>query len=115
MNATPIESYARLVVALRDRVSEIGTTFAGVDALAGLPDRYVQKLLGQVPTKGLGGISMFPILQALGLKLLLAPVEPPELAKLQTHALWASLRRKGPRYRPARNGRHGPPRKRRRA
>src|SRR5690349_374811 len=36
MDATPIESYARLVVALRDRVCEIGTTFAGVDQLAGL-------------------------------------------------------------------------------
>jgi hypothetical protein len=108
MDATPIDSYARLVVALRDRLCEIGTTFAGVDQLAGLPDRYAQKLLGHEPVKGMGAISMFPILQALGLKLLLAPVDPPALAKLQAHALWASLRRHGSRYRPTKNGRHGP-------
>jgi hypothetical protein len=107
MNATPIESYARLVVALRDRLCEIGTTFAGVDQLAGLPDRYAQKLLGHEPMKRMGAISLFPVLQALGLKLLLAPVDPPALAKLQAHALWEPLRRRGPRYRPS-NGRHGP-------
>jgi hypothetical protein len=115
MNAMPIESYARLVVALRDRLCEIETTFAGVDQLAGLPDRYAQKLLGHEPMKGMGAISLFPVLQALGLRLLLAPVDPPALAKLQAHALWASLRRKGPRYRPALNGRNGPRRKRRRS
>jgi hypothetical protein len=32
------------VVALRDRLCEIGTTFAGVDQLAGLPDRYAPGL-----------------------------------------------------------------------
>jgi hypothetical protein len=115
MDAAPIEvgSYARLVEELRDRLCEIGTTFAGVDQLAGLPDRYAQKLLGHEPVRSMGAISLFPVLQALGLRLLLAPVDPPALAKLQAHALWASLRRHGPRYRPT-NGRHGPPRKSRR-
>jgi hypothetical protein len=110
-----IESYARLVEALRDRVCEVGTTFAGVDQLAGLPDRYAQKLLGHDPIKSMGAISMFPILAALGLRLLLVP-DPPALEKLQAHSLWASLRRPGPRYRPS-HGRHGPapkPRGRRR-
>lgn len=114
MEATPIDSYARLVVALRDRLCEIGTTFAGVDQLAGLPDRYAQKLIGHQPVKRMGAISLFPVLQALGLRLLLAPVDPPELAKLQAHSLWASLERKGPRFRPT-NGRHGPPPKPRRS
>ena len=100
MDATPIESYARLVEALRDRLCEVGTTFAGVDQLAGLPERYSQKLLGHEPVKGMGAISLFPILQALGLRLLLVP-DPPALVKLQGHALWASLRRPGPRYRPS--------------
>ncbi len=98
--AQPIESYARLVVVLRDRVEEIGTTFAGVDQLAGLSDRYAQKLLGHEPIKRMGAISLFPVLQALGLKLLLVPIDPPALAKLQRHALWESVRRNGPRYRP---------------
>lgn len=107
--AQPIEvsSYARLVSLLRARVSEVQTTFAGVDSLAGLPDRYAQKLLGHEPVKGMGAISLFPILQCLGLRLVLVP-DPPALAKLQSHALWASLRRPGPRYRPS-------PRKRRRS
>jgi hypothetical protein len=107
MDATPIESYARLVVALRDRLCELNITLPVVDQVAGLPARYSSKLLAQWPCKGMGAISLFPILQALGLRLRLEP-DDEGLAKLRTRSDWVEMARNGPRYRPSYSGRHGP-------
>jgi hypothetical protein len=112
MDATPIESYARLVAALRDRLCELNITLPVVDHVAGLPARYASKLLGQRPRSSMGAISLFPILQALGLRLRLEP-DDAALARLRTRSDWIEMIRCGPRYRPS-PGRHGPARKPRR-
>jgi hypothetical protein len=111
MDATPIESYARLVAALRDRLCELNITLPVVDHVAGLPARYASKLLGQWPRSSMGAISLFPILQALGLRLRLEP-DDEALAKLRARSDWVEMIRPGPRYRPS-PGRHGPAPKRR--
>jgi hypothetical protein len=110
MDATLIESYARLVSALRDRLCELNITLPVVDQVAGLPARYSSKLLGQWPCKSMGAISLFPILAALGLRLRLEP-DDDGLAKLRTRSDWLEMIRPGPRYRPPLNGRNGPRRK----
>jgi hypothetical protein len=74
-----IRDYQQLVLALRDWVAKLGTTGESIDALAGLPDRYVSKLLAPVPLKGIGRHSLGPLLGALGLKLILA-VDTEQLA-----------------------------------
>jgi hypothetical protein len=66
-----------LVAALRLRLLELGTTFSSIDDLAGLPPGYVSRLFNRYPTKGnpcrgLGRISMGPLLGALGVELLVA-------------------------------------------
>src|SRR5262245_10288828 len=81
-NGTPVpiviaRNYDELRAALEDRVLQLNTTFEAVDAVAfdgamGRPMRYTQKLLGQVPVKSLGRISLGPLLGALGLMLIVA-------------------------------------------
>ena len=56
--------------ACRKRVAELGTTFESVDHVAGLPTRYVSKLLSPSGMKSPGLTSLGPLLGALGLRLL---------------------------------------------
>jgi hypothetical protein len=65
-----ITSYDQLVNAIRARISELQTTYEGVDAVAGLADRHTSKLMCQ--TKTFGPMSLMCTLQALGLVLILA-------------------------------------------
>lgn len=113
MDALPIDSYARLVAACRDRLCELNITLPVIDAVAGLPSRYASHLLGQWPDKSMGALSLFPVLQALGLRLRLEP-DDAALARLRARSDWVEMVRHGPRYRPSRTGHNGPAPKRRR-
>jgi hypothetical protein len=62
-----VSDYPGLVAALRQRVSDLGTTTVAIDSLAGLPDAYTAKLLTNAKT--LGRVSFGPLLGALGLKI----------------------------------------------
>lgn len=64
--------YSQLLDALRKWIAELETTMETIDEVAGLPTRYVSKLLAPVPIKGIGRTSLGPILGALGLKLVVA-------------------------------------------
>jgi hypothetical protein len=66
-----VTDYPQLIIALRRRVVELGTSLRAVDALAGLPDHYVQTLLALESRRSLGRTSMGPILGALGCKIAL--------------------------------------------
>jgi hypothetical protein len=68
-----VTDYRDLVVALRHRIVELGTSMESVDEVAGLPQRYTAKLLAPGGQKSLGRISLGPILGALGLKLAVLP------------------------------------------
>jgi hypothetical protein len=75
-----IDSYEGLVSALRQRVSDLGTTLSAVDSVAGLPDAYTAKLLsGQ---RGVGAISFGPLLGALAVKLHVVP-DADQLSKIR--------------------------------
>ena len=64
-----VRDYDGLHEALRRRVIELDVAMASVDDPAGLPDRYVNKLLSPSQIKGIGRISLGPLLGALGLAL----------------------------------------------
>lgn len=64
--------HAQLIAVIRAWVVQLGVTYGSLDELAGLPERYVNKLLRPVPIKGLNRFSMGPLLGALGLKLVIA-------------------------------------------
>jgi hypothetical protein len=60
---------------LRARFTELGVSFETVDNLAGLPARYTAKILGPVPVRNFGQISLDALLGAAGLKLLVVEDE----------------------------------------
>jgi hypothetical protein len=75
--------YRDLVVALRQRIVELGTHLTAVGEVAGLPSGYTAKVLSLGQARpALGRISMGPILQTLGLKLALVADEE-ALAKVR--------------------------------
>jgi hypothetical protein len=70
------KNYDAFHAALRRRADDLKLARIVLDELAGLPTGYVGKLLGLGKVRGVGRISMGPLLQALGLKLVI--VEDPE-------------------------------------
>jgi hypothetical protein len=62
-----VADYDGLLAALRQRAIELNAPLESIDHVAGLPTRYTTKLLGGM--RGLGRVSLGPILGALGLKL----------------------------------------------
>ena len=64
-----VHDYAGLMEALRSRVRELNTTLAAVDEVAGLQGNYTSKLLAPVPIRAIGPVSLGPLLQTLGLAL----------------------------------------------
>lgn len=87
-----VRDYDGLVAALRARVAELNIAGETVDRIAGLPDRYTSKLFAPIPIKGMGRVSLGPMLGALGLKIIV--VEDAEaMAKVA-----ARLQRKEEQY-----------------
>jgi hypothetical protein len=68
---TVITDYDGLLAALRQRAIELNASLESIDEVAGLPTRYTTKLLGGV--RGLGRVSLGPLLGALALKLVVMP------------------------------------------
>ena len=64
-----ISTYAELMAAFRARADEIEFPRLGLDAIAGLSDGHASKLL--CGTKSFGKVSLFAMLDALGLDLML--------------------------------------------
>jgi hypothetical protein len=74
MSDTPytiVSDYTELVAALRQRVIDLDVTFESVDHVSGVCKGYSNKTIGGSPIKGLGLLSLGPILGALGLKIAL--------------------------------------------
>jgi hypothetical protein len=64
-----VRDYPSLIDALKKRIDELETSYDSVDQLAGLPVHYVSKLLGPSAGRSLGKISFGPIMQVLGIEL----------------------------------------------
>jgi hypothetical protein len=76
-------SYSELVAALRARVGELGVACESIDSTAGLALRYTTKLLAPVPVREFGRCSLGPLLQCLGVKLILALDDEAAFAKIR--------------------------------
>jgi hypothetical protein len=63
-------NYVQFMEALRDRCADLDVAYETVDVMAGLPARYLAKVLAPVPIKALGPVSLGPMLGAMGLKVL---------------------------------------------
>ena len=98
-SAKPIESYDELVVALRQRVAELGIVYDTVDKIAGLAPRYAAKLLCQPPMKHVSTPLLFSILDSLGLRMRLEP-DDRAIETLSKRSDWYLMTRPGPRWRP---------------
>jgi hypothetical protein len=66
-----VSDYGALVSALRARSAELNVRREVLDSVAGLQQGYSAKLLSPVPSKSLGRVSLGPVLQALGLAIVL--------------------------------------------
>jgi hypothetical protein len=75
-----VTDYAGLVTALRQRIIDLGTSLDAVDDVAGLQDGCVGKVLRGA--KGLGRVSLGPLLGALALRLHVVP-DDAALARLR--------------------------------
>jgi cell division protein FtsB len=94
-----ISTYDDLIAALRARSDELKLTRLGLDrAMKTLPDGYASKLLGEIPIRTLGRVSLGPVLGAL---VLLAVEDLTALKKIE-HQLER-------RIRPLRNAGDGMP------
>jgi hypothetical protein len=71
-----VQSYGELITALRARADELKISRITIDSVTGLPGGYSSKLLASVPIRTLGRASFGPMLQALGLRLIV--IEDPE-------------------------------------
>ena len=72
MNQAEVRDYSQLIIALKQRMHELGVTMETLDDIAGLPTRYVSKLFAPRAMKTLGKISLGPLIGALGIKLIVA-------------------------------------------
>jgi hypothetical protein len=61
-----VQSEAALRAAIRERITELQTTYDAVDQAAGLPDRFASKLLTEPPMRGISASVLWLILPALG-------------------------------------------------
>jgi hypothetical protein len=75
-----VRSEADLLAAIRARLDELGTTLAGLDAAAGLPDRFASKLFCGM--RHISPMTLWLILPALGLDVGLIH-NPAALAKVR--------------------------------
>jgi hypothetical protein len=68
--------YAGLVAAVRTRIAELNVPLEQLDEIAGLPTRYVSKIVGPAMTRRFSMQSLAPLLGALGMKCIF--IEDPE-------------------------------------
>jgi len=66
-----VSDYSELVNALRDRAIEMRISRLDIDEISGLQSGYSSKLLSLQPAKIFGPISMGPMLEVLGLRVVL--------------------------------------------
>jgi len=89
-----IRDYDSLCAVLRRRADEFDVTFATLDAVGGLTDRYSQKILSpRRPCRLFGRASFGALLGALGI-VLIAVEDPEQLSRVRSRLV--KRRRNGP-------------------
>lgn len=94
MRPVIVRDQDELRAVIRQRVAELNTTFDAVNALSGLPDGYLAKLLAPVRLKKFGSQSLPLVLHALALKMVKVTLveDLDQAAKLKTR--WTPRRRR---------------------
>lgn len=77
------DAYDVLKAVFRARIVELGTCINSVDDVAMLPDGYTAKLLAKEPIRTIGRVSLGPLLQVLGLKLVVVEDRNQHMEKLE--------------------------------
>jgi hypothetical protein len=77
-----VEHYAALLSVIRARVAEPGISYELVDHFSGLTSGHFSKLVCDPPIKRMGSMTLFLVLEALGLRLVLAD-DPEARARTQ--------------------------------
>jgi hypothetical protein len=77
-----IRSYADLLAAFRARRDDLRVTNETIDEIAGVAQRYTQKLLATPPVRRFAGLSLGVVLGALGLKMTIAE-DPEQTARIR--------------------------------
>jgi hypothetical protein len=67
--APQVADYSSLIRAVRARVAELGITHETLDAISGLQSGYASKLLADPPIRRIGPLTLFIVLQSLGMSL----------------------------------------------
>jgi hypothetical protein len=67
--AQGLADYGALLRTIRGRVAELGITHETLDAISGLQSGYTSKLFADPPMRRMGPITLFLVLQSLGLAL----------------------------------------------
>lgn len=67
--APQVADYSSLIRAVRERVAELGITHETLDAISGLQSGYASKLLADPPIRRIGPLTLFIVLQSLGMSL----------------------------------------------
>jgi hypothetical protein len=71
-------------VALRERFEALDLSRAAIDAAVGLADGHAAKLLAMPPIKRFGDLTLFPTLEAAGLRLALIE-DPAAMERVKSH------------------------------
>jgi hypothetical protein len=77
-----VRSYSQFAQILRAWVAANDTTYETIGAIAGLPDRYLAKMIAATPVRSFSRMSLGSTLAAMGLKLLVA-VDVEQLDKMR--------------------------------
>lgn len=85
-----ITDYAGLIQVLRDRRDELDIPHEVIGEIAGLQSGYASKLLAPNPMKGLGPVTLGPMLGALGLAVIVVE-DPAAVARVRDR--WTKRKR----------------------
>jgi hypothetical protein len=66
-----VDDYQGLVEVCRQRAAELAISRSGIDEVSGLPNGMAGKILGDRQVKKMGPLTLGPLLQTLGLKMLI--------------------------------------------
>lgn len=94
MRPRKIGSCAELRELLSDRAEELNLSRATIDEIAGVPDRYSQKLLSARPARNFGPTSLAAILGALALRIVRIEIAEDPEAAAKVSGRWAPRRRR---------------------
>jgi hypothetical protein len=94
MRPRKIGSCDELRELLSDRADELNISRATLDGIAGVPDRYSQKLLSARPIRNFGPTSLAAILGALALKIVRVEIAEDPEAAARVSGRWVPRRRR---------------------